>query len=213
MNIDENQYKIIVDSSPNMIWRSGKDGLCNFFNKTWLSFTGRTLDQEMGNGWAEGVHADDYEYCISIYTASFAQQEKFEMNYRLKRKDMQWRWINDRGVPFFDENHVFQGYIGSCMDITEQIIGGQLRSMAQVDGLTGINNRQYFMQLAEDEIDKAIRFHQSLCVAMIDINDFKTINEAAQNESVNSGNNLIGLFLQKKLVAGKNFFAFIRRFG
>ncbi|MEI8199976.1 MAG: sensor domain-containing diguanylate cyclase [Eubacteriales bacterium] len=178
MILDENQYKIIVDFSPNMIWRSGTDSYCNYFNKTWLDFTGRTIEQEVGNGWAEGVHPDDFEFCVGFYMASFNKQEPFEMNYRLKRNDGQWRWINDRGVPFFNEDKVFQGYIGSCMDITNQVLGEELKTMARTDGLTGINNRQYFMQLAAEEFEKAHRYHSPFCLVMIDIDNFKSINDS-----------------------------------
>ncbi len=177
MLLDENQYRTIVDSSPNLIWRSGTDGLCNYFNKTWLDFTGRTLAQEMGNGWAEGVHPEDFDFCVKYYETKFARREPFEMNYRLKRNDGVWRWINDRGVPYFDDADVFQGYIGSCMDITEQVIGEQLKTMAQIDSLTGIYSRQYFIQLAEEEVEKAARYQQSLCVVLIDIDKFKSIND------------------------------------
>ena len=177
MILDENQYKTIVDASPNMIWRSGTDALCNYFNKTWLHFTGKTIEQEVGNGWTKGVHPDDFDFCVSFYMASFNKQEPFEMNYRLKRSDGIWRWINDRGVPFFDEDNVFQGYIGSCMDITNQIMGEKFKTMAQIDGLTGVNNRQYFMQLAAEEFEKAERYHQPFCLVMIDIDKFKSIND------------------------------------
>jgi len=103
MILDENQYRMIVDSSPNMIWRSGTDTSCNYFNRTWLEFTGRTIEQEVGNGWTEGVHPDDFEFCVNYYLTAFEKIIAFEMNYRLKRKDGQWRWINDRGVPYFDD--------------------------------------------------------------------------------------------------------------
>jgi len=177
MLLDENQYKTIVDCSPNMIWRSGTDALCNYFNRTWLDFTGRTVEQEIGNGWVEGVHPDDLDFCINFYMGSFKKHDRFEMNYRLKRADGQWRWINDRGVPFFDEKNVFQGYIGSCMDITEQVMGEMFKTMAQIDGLTGIYNRQYFLQMAAEECEKAERYRQPLCIVMIDLDKFKSIND------------------------------------
>jgi len=177
MLLDENQYKTIVECSPNMIWRSGTDALCNYFNRTWLDFTGRTVGQEIGNGWVNGVHPDDLDFCVSFYMASFKKQERFEMNYRLKRADGQWRWINDRGVPFFDGEKVFQGYIGSCMDITEQVMGEMFKTMAQIDGLTGIYNRHFFLQIASEEVEKAERYRQPLCIVMIDLDKFKSIND------------------------------------
>lgn len=175
---DNEQYKIIVESSPNMIWRAGLDTLCDYFNTTWLNFTGRTIQQELGNGWAEGIHPEDFEACLKIYLESFAEQKSFEMEYRLKRKDGQWRWINDRGVPFYNNANEFAGYIGSCIDVTDRVEGLRLREQAQKDGLTRINNRQYFEQLARDEFQKSKRFKSNLCLVMIDVDKFKKINDS-----------------------------------
>lgn len=177
MDLDQNQYQIIVESSPNMIWRSGLDTLCNYFNATWLNFTGKHMEQEVGNGWIEGVHPEDVERCVKIYLDAFTKQEPFEMDYRLKRHDGVYRWINDRGVPFYVGDHQFAGYIGSCMDVTEKVEGQRLREMAQQDGLTKLLNRQYFEQLGKIEFAKAKRFSTGLTLAMIDIDDFKRIND------------------------------------
>lgn len=177
MKLDNDQYQIIVESSPNMIWRAGKDTLCNYFNTTWLNFTGKAMKDEVGTGWAEGVHPEDYDTCLKIYLDAFAKQESFEMEYRLKRKDGAWRWINDRGVPYYTGDHKFSGYIGSCIDVTDKVEGQKMRDLAQKDGLTRIYNRQYFEQLANVEFSKAKRFQTDLCIAMIDINRFKKIND------------------------------------
>lgn len=177
MVLPDNQYKIIVESTPNLIWRSGKDGLCDYFNPRWLEFTGRTIDQEIGNGWAEGVHPDDLEHCLKFYMDSFAKQEAFVMQYRLRRHDGEYRWLIDRGAPYFGEKGEFLGFIGSCMDITEQINGETWRIMAQNDGLTGLYNRQYFEALAREEFKKAKENKADLCVVMIDINKFKYMND------------------------------------
>lgn len=178
MNLDNEQYRIIVESSPNMIWRAGTDTLCNYFNTTWLSFSGKTMAEELGTGWTEGVHPEDYDMCLKIYLDAFAKQESFEMEYRLKRRDGVYRWINDRGVPYYINDREFAGYIGSCMDVTDKVEGQKMRDLAQRDGLTRIYNRQYFEQLANVEFSKAKRFHSDLCVAMIDIDRFKNINDS-----------------------------------
>ena len=178
MAIDNNQYRLIVESSPNMIWRSGKDALCNYFNATWLHFTGRTMEEEDGNGWTLGVHPDDFDNCLRIYIDSFNKREPFEMEYRLKRYDGQWCWINDRGVPLFDESGEFQGFIGSCMDVTDKVEGARLREMAQQDGLTGIFNRQYFEQLARIQLQESIDRNENLFFIMIDVDKMKSINDA-----------------------------------
>ena len=103
MTLSLNDYKIIVETAPNLIWRSGLDTKCYYFNKTWLDFTGRTFEQEYGDGWVEGVHPDDLDRCVRIYLDNFNQRTPFEMEYRLRRHDGEWRWINDRGVPVVDE--------------------------------------------------------------------------------------------------------------
>ena len=104
-----------------MIWRAGLDAKCDYFNETWLAFTGRTFEQELGNGWAEGVHRDDFDRCLAIYLDHFARQAVFEMEYRLRRHDGVFRCIFDRGVPFFDEAGEFGGFIGSCIDVEERV--------------------------------------------------------------------------------------------
>ena len=114
------EYRLLVHHSPVMIWRSGLDAKCDYFNKTWLAFTGRTIQQEMGKGWAEGVHPDDLERCVSHYLDHFRQRQPFEMEYRLRRRDGVYRWIFDRGVPFMDDNGNFAGFIGSCVDVDER---------------------------------------------------------------------------------------------
>ncbi len=177
MELDHEQYKMIVESSPNMLWRSGTDTLCNYFNTTWLKFTGRSFEQEVGNGWTEGVHPDDFDVCVNTYIKAFHEQKPFEMEYRLKRKDGQWRWINDRGVPFYNYQNEFCGYIGSCIDVTEKFEGLILKKMAQNDGLTNIYNRQFFEQLAISKFNKLEKNDLNLCIAMIDINSFKKIND------------------------------------
>ena len=112
-------YLKIFDEFPALIWRSRLDKLCDYFNKTWLEFTGRTMEQEFGNGWAEGVHPDDFDFCLKTYVTAFDKREAFLMEYRMKNKFGDYRWIRDFGRPFFDLDNSFLGYIGSCYDITE----------------------------------------------------------------------------------------------
>lgn len=114
------EYRLLVEHSPVLIWRSGLDAKCDYFNETWLAYTGRTLEQESGDGWAEGVHPDDLERCVAHYLDHFNRREAFEMEYRLRRHDGVYRWIFDRGVPYRDDAGNFAGFIGSCIDVDDR---------------------------------------------------------------------------------------------
>ena len=106
-------------TSPILIWASGPDKLCNYFNEGWLTFTGRGLAQELGNGWAEGVHPEDLERCVETYVTAFDRRAAFRMEYRLRRADGEYRRILDAGTPRFAPDGTFCGYIGGCIDVTE----------------------------------------------------------------------------------------------
>ena len=116
----ESRFRSVADTAPVMIWMSDTDKLCCFFNQGWLQFTGRALEQELGNGWIEGVHPEDVGRCHKIYSTSFDAQESFTMEYRLRRKDGSYGWVLDTGTPRFSADHVFLGYIGSCIDISDR---------------------------------------------------------------------------------------------
>lgn len=116
----EARFELMANSAPVLIWGSGPDKLCTFFNQPWLDFRGRSLEQEVGNGWAEGVHSDDLQQCLKIYAESFDARRPFSMEYRLRRHDGEYRWILDKGVPRYDSEGNFLGYIGSCVDFTER---------------------------------------------------------------------------------------------
>ncbi|MGE8163452.1 PAS domain-containing sensor histidine kinase [Paraburkholderia sp. NPDC080076] len=120
MRESETRFRTMLNAAPVMIWMSDTDRLCTFFNKRWLDFTGRTLEQEMGNGWSEGVHPDDFERCLNVYVSSFDARKDFTMEYRLRRRDGVYRWILDTGVPQEDVDGTFLGYVGSCVDISDR---------------------------------------------------------------------------------------------
>lgn len=116
----EERFRHMADTAPVMIWISGPDKLCTYFNKPWLDFTGRTMEQEIGNGWAEGVHPEDFQYCLETYVNAFDARQDFRMEYRHKRFDGEYRWILDTAIPRFTPEGRFLGYIGSCIDITDR---------------------------------------------------------------------------------------------
>lgn len=113
-------YLKVLENFPALIWRAGLDAKCNYFNNTWLGFTGRPLAQEMGDGWTEGVHPDDLQDCITIYMDNFKARQAFSMEYRLRRHDGEYRWIIDMGHPLNDLEGEFSGYLGACFDVTER---------------------------------------------------------------------------------------------
>jgi PAS domain S-box-containing protein len=115
----ESRFRIVADAAPVLIWMSGVDKLRTFFNKAWLEFTGRVMKEELGSGWADGVHADDLQKCLKTYTEAFDARQPFVMQYRLRRHDGDYRCINDEGVPRFDSKGQFIGYIGSCVDVSD----------------------------------------------------------------------------------------------
>jgi PAS domain S-box-containing protein len=115
----ESRFKEMADSAPQLIWMAGPDKLCYYFNKGWLDFTGKTLEQESGNGWRKGIHPEDLEKCMGIYTTCFDKKENFEMEFRLRTEEGLYRWVLDKGVPRY-VNKEFAGYIGVCVDIHDK---------------------------------------------------------------------------------------------
>jgi diguanylate cyclase (GGDEF)-like protein/PAS domain S-box-containing protein len=115
----ERRFRDLADTTPALIWLAGLDKQGIWVNKTCLDFTGRTMEQELGYGWAESLYPDDIEYCLSTYSSYFDQRLPFRMEYRFRRFDGEYRWLDNVGVPRFNANGEFEGYIGSCVDITE----------------------------------------------------------------------------------------------
>lgn len=135
------EYEALVEQSPILIWRANTEALCDYFNDRWLAFRGRTMAQEYGNGWAEGVHPDDFDRCLKIFLDNFNIRKAFEMEYRLMRYDGVYRWIFDRGVPYYNENGDYSGFIGSCVDVTERVEAQEalrLNLETQIKQLKGI---------------------------------------------------------------------------
>lgn len=136
----EQHFRTLANSSSALIWTSGLDKGCNYFNEPWLRFTGRSLEQEQGNGWAEGVHPEDFDRCLDIYVTSFERRRPFSMEYRLRHADGSYRWLRDDGNPRYDSQGAFLGYIGYCIDITDQKVAA-----AELD-----RYRRHLEQLVEE---------------------------------------------------------------
>lgn len=126
------RFRLMADSAPVLIWYAGEDSRYEYFNKVWLDFTGRSIEQEVGIGWADGIHPEDFQHCLDTYTTAFDARQCFTMEYRLRRFDGKYRWLIDQGVPRFDEQGIFVGYIGSCVDITERKLAEQARNESEI---------------------------------------------------------------------------------
>ena len=171
----EERFRLVANTAPVLIWMSGTDKLCTYFNKSWLDFTGRTNEQELGNGWAKGIHPDDRQRCLDSYTHSFGRRRKFKMEYRLRRHDGEYRWIQDIGVPRFNPDGTFAGYIGSCIDVTDS-------RMAQ-EALAGVSRK--LIEVQERERTRIARdLHDDIAqrIALLAI----AIDEFQQNPSVSA---------------------------
>jgi PAS domain S-box-containing protein len=121
LKVSEQRFRLTADNAPVLIWLAGTDKLYYWFNKPWLEFTGRTMEQEYGKGWTEGVHPDDLDRCLGIYHANFEARSPFKMDYRLRHRDGRYRWVVDNGIPLHDHDGGFTGYIGSCVDIQDRV--------------------------------------------------------------------------------------------
>jgi PAS domain S-box-containing protein len=117
---NEQHFRTLANGGATLIWTTDLDKSCNYFNEPWLRFTGRTLEQEVGNGWVTGVHPEDRDHCMNTFVSSFDQRRSFSMEYRLHHADGTYHWIRDDGNPRYDSEGQFIGYIGFCVDITAQ---------------------------------------------------------------------------------------------
>jgi two-component system, sensor histidine kinase PdtaS len=158
-----------------MVWRSTPAGNCDYFNKPWLEFTGRSMDQELGEAWAAGVHPDDLDRCLATYRAAFGKREPFTMDYRLRRADGAWRWIRDNGQPYWDEEGAFAGYFGSGIDITDR-----LETEARLE--QAIQARDLLL----GELQHRVKNNMQMVVSMLNLQSRRLADPAARQEFANA---------------------------
>jgi len=163
----EARFRTLADAAPVMIWMTGIDTHCCFFNKPWLDFTGRTIEQELGTGWTASVYPEDLESIFDVYLPAFEARRPFNIEYRLKRADGEYRWVLESGVAHYTPQGEFTGYIGSCIDITErkQSEDELRRSEAALQNayeeIKVLKERLYRENLAlREEIDQASMFEE-----------------------------------------------------
>lgn len=155
----EARFRLLGDSAPIMLWIAGRDARCTSFNKRWLEFTGRSMDLEIGDGWVEGIHPEDLQHCMDTYLTAFVHKLAFRMEYRLRRSDGQYRWLLDTGLPRYQPDGDFAGFIGSCIDITDfkdanealRVMKGQLEGRVKEAG-EAIQARDEFLSIASHEL-------------------------------------------------------------
>jgi PAS domain S-box-containing protein len=150
----EIRFRTMADAAPMLIWESGTDKLCHYFNQTWLKFVGRTLEQEFGMGWMYDIHPDDLDRRLQIYNSSFEARLPFEMEYRIRHHSGEYRWILDQGTPRFSPNGTFQGYIGACADITEAVQAKQSSAERRAELERLVDERTSSLQEAVSQMEE-----------------------------------------------------------
>lgn len=175
----EARFRLMANSAPVLIWLAGTDKNAIWFNTMWLEFTGHTLARELGRGWMSGIHPEDLSLVDHCYDWHFEHRLPFSVEYRMRRHDGHYRWLTDRGVPRFDENGAFVGFIGSCVDITNhKVMEDELLELATIDSLTGFLNRRYFLVRLQDQFARVRRNPaQAVSLLMLDLDHFKRVND------------------------------------
>lgn len=172
-------YLQLLETFPALIWRAGTDTKCNYFNQTWLEFTGRSLKEEVGDGWAEGVHPEDLDYCVSTYLDAFRELRSFSMEYRLRHHDGSYRWISDHGRPYYGLAGEFAGYIGSCYDITVQKSAEQAIKDAHDKLEQRITERTAELSAANDQLRKEMVERRQLEKRLLEAQKLEAIGQLA----------------------------------
>ena len=181
----EDRFRFLMDSAPVMVRMTGGDGLCQFFNRAWLEFRGRTAEQEQGNGWAEGLHPDDHDLCMETYLKSFSAKQPYRLEYRLRRRDGEYRWVEDQGVPRFEEDGTFAGFIGSTMDVSTRkrgIFTPDEEAVRMVFALTE-RERQVLVLIAEGKSTKEAAAHLGISYKTADSHRSRILEKLGVHET------------------------------
>lgn len=188
----EQRFRLVANSAPVLIWKAGTDKGCTYFNQPWLEFTGRPVEDELGYGWAKGVHPEDLSQCLETYNKAFDQHRPFRMEYRLRRYDGQYRWILDTGVPRFNTDGSFAGYIGSAVDISDR--------KKAAEALSSVNQR--LIEAQEQERRRIARelhddINQRLGLVAIDLQNMaKTVALDARDDLPNKISQLFNSIME-----------------
>jgi len=171
-------FSSVANSVPALIWMTGTDRSCTWFNESWLNFTGRTLEQEIGQGWTAHIHPDDQLVRLNKFNEGFTNKQPYALEYRLRRHDGEYRWILGQARPRYDASGEFAGFIGSCLDVTDQKnLQLELAQLASTDSLTGLSNRRHFLEQMEVSLARFRRHNPATALIMLDLDHFKRVND------------------------------------
>ncbi len=180
----EQRFKELLDASPVMVWMSGTDAMCTFVNRAWLEFRGRTLEEELGNGWAEGIHPDDRDLCLETYLKAFSARTPYRVQYRVLRAGGEYGWIEDSGTPLIEDN-VFVGFMGTAVDVTERrnrVFTPDRESVRMVFALTE-RERQVLVLVAGGKSTKEAAAHLGISYKTADSHRSRILEKLGVHET------------------------------
>ena len=174
----EQHFRSLANSGQALTWTAGVNKKCEYVNETWLSFTGRTLKQELGDGWQEGVHAEDRVGCINSFFTAFDAREPLNREYRLRHVGGEYRWVLDQCTPRYDSEGAFIGYVGHCLDISAaKRAEAEIQHLAYHDALSGLPNRALFRDRLTQSLASARRSRRFGALMFVDLDQFKRLND------------------------------------
>lgn len=185
------RFTELADAAPVLIWRAGTDRQFNYFNVPWLRFTGRSLDRELGDGWMTGVHPDDRERCLTIFTTAFENRQDFSMDFRLQRHDGTYRWVLDSGRPFYLDGGAFGGYFGSCVDITDRKEAEVNAARALADARRAIRQRDVLLA----EVHHRVKNNLQVILSLLALRSRHLKSDACRNELESIGRRIQAIAL------------------